>query len=259
MKLVAHVVDGHTLDVRPAPVERDWMDAPTARHAYRCLPLAIANASGWELLTPSGFTAIWNGDPAIGSIHVEPDGPGPAPAVDHFGAGVLTFHVPCLFRTPPGIDLMVTGPFNNAKDGIAPLTGIVETDWSVATFTMNWRFTRPATTIRFEAGEPFAHLMPLQRGLVEQMEPEWSPLSRTPKLAQAHAAWAASRAAFNADLARPNRGADAPLWQRDYHRGLAADGAPIAPGDHRTRLKVRPFVLAGQDAAAEEPSRGEGT
>jgi len=242
MKLVAHVIDGHHIDVRPAPVERDWMDDPTARHAYRCLPLAIANASGWELLNPSGFTALWSGDPAIGSIHIEPDLGTHAPASDHFGAGVLTFHVPCLFRTPPGIDLFVTGPLNSPKDGIAPLTGVVETDWTVATFTMNWRFTRPGVTVRFEAGEPFAHLMPMTRGLVEQIEPEWSLLSQDETLSQGYRAWAASRDAFNADLARPDRPADAPLWQRDYHRGLGPAGEAIAPADHRTRLRVRPFV-----------------
>ena len=45
-----------------------------------------------------------------------------APALGHFGFGVLTFHVPCLFRTEVGFDLMVTGPINRPKDAIAPLT-----------------------------------------------------------------------------------------------------------------------------------------
>lgn len=29
-----------------------------------------------------------------------------------------------------GIDLYVTGPINRFKDGIAPQTGVMETDWS---------------------------------------------------------------------------------------------------------------------------------
>ena len=37
---------------------------------------------------------------------------------------------------------MVTGPFNQPKDAIQPLTAIVETDWAPFTFTMNWKFTR---------------------------------------------------------------------------------------------------------------------
>jgi Family of unknown function (DUF6065) len=43
-----------------------------------------------------------------------------------------------VFRTPPGCNLYVRGPANSPKDGIAALEGIIETDWSEATFTMNW-------------------------------------------------------------------------------------------------------------------------
>jgi len=35
-----------TLPLRAAPPSRDWMDRIPERHAYRCLPLAIANAHG---------------------------------------------------------------------------------------------------------------------------------------------------------------------------------------------------------------------
>ena len=34
----------------PARSNRDWMDAFTDRHPYRCLPLTMANSTGWELL-----------------------------------------------------------------------------------------------------------------------------------------------------------------------------------------------------------------
>src|SRR5579864_5099955 len=39
------------------------MDDTPESFAYRCLPLNIANAHGWELLSPCGFEAIWNGSP----------------------------------------------------------------------------------------------------------------------------------------------------------------------------------------------------
>lgn len=241
-QLVAHVIDGQGIDIRPAAVTRDWMDEPTAKHAYRCLPLAIANGYGWVLGCPAGFTALWNGDPAIGSIHVEPDIGTVAPALDHFGVGILTFHVPCLFRTEPGIDLMVTGPLNEGKDGIAPLTGVVETDWSVATFTMNWRFTRPNVTVRFEAGEPFCQLFPVRRGDIESIAPTWRPLSEAPGLQDSYAAWAAGREAFNKDLKNPARPAGAPSWQKDYHHGRGPGGVQAAPPDHRTKLHPRRFT-----------------
>jgi hypothetical protein len=109
VKLVAYVHDGWHVDIRPARVERAWMDATDQRFAYRCLPLNIANAFGWEILCPSGFTAAWDGGRGLESIQVHPE-PGTAvPALSHFMHGILTFHVRCLFRTEPGYDLMVQG------------------------------------------------------------------------------------------------------------------------------------------------------
>ena len=54
MKLLAHVIDGHEVQIRPASVERDWMEGTDQRYAYRCLPLNIANTFGWEILCTAG-------------------------------------------------------------------------------------------------------------------------------------------------------------------------------------------------------------
>jgi hypothetical protein len=122
MKLTAYMSDGHRLNLRPAPLERAWMNATDERFAYRCLPLNIANAHGWEILCPSGFVAAWNGGRGKEAIEIFADEGTTAPAVSHFAHGVLTFHVPCLFQTEPGFDLMVQGPINRPKDSIAPLS-----------------------------------------------------------------------------------------------------------------------------------------
>src|SRR6185503_19265222 len=212
MKLTAYVVDGHKLDIRPAPVERDWMEATNQRFAYRCLPLNIANAHGWEILCPSVFTATWTGGRTLSAVRVEMVSAGPAPAISHFGDGVLTFHLPCVFRSEPGFDLMVQGPINRPKDGLYPLTGVVETDWAPFTFTMNWMFTRPGAATRFEAGEPFCHLYPIRREL-EAVEPQVLPLDSEPELKQQYETWTASRNQFNASLKQP--GADErEKWQK---------------------------------------------
>ena len=50
-------------DLVPARSNRDWMDAFTDRHPYRCLPLTMANSTGWELLAPMDIKIEWNGGP----------------------------------------------------------------------------------------------------------------------------------------------------------------------------------------------------
>ena len=100
-------------EIVPGRPQRAWMDSFTSRHPYRCLPLNMANSSGWEILTPMAFSAEWNGGPMQADITLKPDYPNPdfhRLATSHFSHGVLTMHPGYLFRTPPGWSMMAMGP-----------------------------------------------------------------------------------------------------------------------------------------------------
>lgn len=114
---------------------------------------------------------------------------------------------------------------------------------------MNWRFTRPGR-VRFEAGEPFCHLFPLQRQLIEQVQPQWKPLSETPQLAQQHADWTHSRTRFLDALPDARSAAAREKWQRGYFLGVPAPGQPPTHG-HRSRLRLPMFTRADSDSPAE--------
>ena len=241
-KLTAYRLPRQPLNIRAAPYERDWMDATDSRYAYRCLPLTIANAHGWEILAPAGFSAWWTGDRGSGGIRITPDQPGQKTAVSHFGYGVLTFHVSAVFRTDPGYDLMVQGPINRPKDAIAPLSGLVETDWTSATFTMNWQFTRPNTVVRFDQDEPFCHIFPSRRGELEPIEPEIRSIEEDPKLKAEFEAWTSSRANFLEGLRTPGSEASKAKWQKHYYRGQNLEGSDVAGDEHRTKIRLNPFT-----------------
>lgn len=241
-KLVAYTLDGHELNIRPAPLERDWMDQSDQRFAYRCLPLNIANAHGWELLCKFGFSATWNGRKSLDAIRIRARNDASIQVSSHFGDGILTFQVPCLFKTEPGFDLFVTGPVNRPKDAISPLTGIVETDWSPYTFTMNWRFTRPFQRVYFEEGEPFCHIFPIPRNRLEDLTPQIQTLSSDPDLHREYLTWKESRDNFNATLHDPNSEAAKTKWQRGYFKGHTPSGEK-GTDDHRTKLRLCPFSV----------------
>ena len=150
------------------------MDQIQDNHAYRCLPLSIANSHGWEILSPCAFESTWTGAVPAWAITVKAlDGyPDLAQfAVSHFAYGIVTFHLGYLFRTEPGWDLFASGSLNNPKDGIAPLTGVIETDWLPYPFTMNWQMTRPGT-VRFDKDEPVCMIFPVPHGALQGVEPE---------------------------------------------------------------------------------------
>jgi Family of unknown function (DUF6065) len=229
---------GPAPDVRPAPLQRDWMDATPEQYAYRCLPLNIANAQGWELLNISGFTATWDGGGLKTSIRIDFDEPQATPmAMSHFGSGILTFSIRGLLRTPPGIDLFVTGPINRPKAGIHALTGVIETDWSEFGFTMNWLFLDKDRPVRFEKGEPFATIFPVPRNLAEQLDPVIMDETANPELWRKHMAHRLSRADFIESLKVENSRAREKGWQRAYFSGPDEPATP----EHRTKVRLKPF------------------
>src|SRR5258708_29893587 len=201
MRLRCFVIDDQTVRIRPAPRERDWMDQTPSKFAYRCLPLAVANQHGWELLSDGTHEAIWNGGPDPADIDVSSSS-GASRASSHFGSGVLTFNVNCIFRTDPGVNIWICGPVNSAKDGIAPLTGLIESDWMPYTFTMNWKFTRANQRVRFEDGEPLGMIFPVPRGFVESNTPETCAIHEDPALKAAFDAWSADRDRLNSQIDR---------------------------------------------------------
>jgi hypothetical protein len=242
MELTCYVDgDGGGFELRPAPSRRDWMDEARNRAPYRCLPMVVANGFGWEILTPVGFTAVWHGGNEKEGVVVVGDGGLRSAAHSHFGDGIITFSIPMIFRTDVGTDLVVQGPINRPKDAIAPLTGIVESDWGPFNFTMNWKFTRTGTEVRFEKGEPFCHIFPVRRGDLESIHPRILPLSANSELQESHAQWHRARMQFNEDLKVEGSAARAAKWQKHYQQGKDPKGQTATPS-HRSKTILRPFT-----------------
>jgi hypothetical protein len=224
----------------PASSSRTWMLATSHRFANRCLPLLMANQSGWFVLNSHPLSVTWTGGDDIASVQVEYlGGSPPYPALSHFGYGLLTWSFPYLFQTSPGYNLLVRGPANWPKDGAYPLEGIVETDWSVATFTMNWKLTRPNQPVTFEANEPICMLVPQQRGELEAFRPEIRDIGDEPEMRRRYEQWSQSRARFLEDLKVPGSEAVKRGWQGDYFRGRPHDG--LRAPEHQTKRKLQDF------------------
>jgi hypothetical protein len=241
-ELVAYrLAPGRDLPLVPGPGRRGWMDATVDRFAYRCLPLKVANESGWVLESEHTVLATWDGGPSLRSLEVTClRGDAPCPAVSHFGHGILTWSLPYLFRTSPGWNLLMRGPANWPKDGAAPLEGLIEADWTAATATMNWKLTRPGLTVRFDVGDPIALLVPTRRGELESVRPRLADLGDEPEVAGRYQRWAASRATFIGELPSRKSVPRSETWEKHYMRGQDADGR-VAP-EHQRRRVLRSFA-----------------
>jgi len=244
MKLECFATNPESLTpvIVPGRPQRDWMDDFDERHPYRCLPLTMANTTGWELLCPMGFSASWNGGANQADISVTPQHPRQLEvhdfATSHFSGGVLTMHTGYLFRTPPGWSMWVMGPPNHVKDGIQPLIGLVETDWLPFPFTMNWHFTRPGR-VRFEKGEPFCFLTLMQDKSLEQFEVEHRSLESEPAFKAEFDAWVTQRAAFNKNIFAGDPETIKAAWQRFYFKGQGPGGDGTQADGHVRRRRLQ--------------------
>lgn len=242
MKLVCYALYDNPPAILPASAARDWMDATPQRFAVRCLPLTIANAAGWEILNPVAFSAVWDGGTGLDAVRIEAEGGKPI-AVSHFGSGILTFHIAGLFETPQDVQLWAGGSPNRVKDAIQPLTGIIETDWSPYTFTMNWKFTRSGQRVHFAVDEPICFIFPVKLDMLENVEPEIRSINDVPEHAENNRIWRNSRNEFNKELKVPQSDARKKKWQKSYHQGVSPDGTK-ARSKHRTRLRLKQFARA---------------
>jgi hypothetical protein len=244
LQFVAYVGSTAPPDIVTAERSRQWMLKTGGSFANRCLPLLIANESGWWLRNRHAFTATWNGGPRREDLALAFDSAtrGRDAPVSSFGYGIVSWPIPCVFRTPPGVDLLVRGPANLPKDGATALEGLVATDWIEARFTMNWKLTRPDLPVRFERGEPFAMVVPQRRLDLERYEPTIRPLSDSPELHERVKQWSAKRRLEHVRTFVVEHLPDVggPQWDSSYIRGMRQDGSRFE--DHRVRRELRSFT-----------------
>ena len=160
----------------------------------------------------------------------------------HFSGGVLTFHTGYLFRTDPGWAVWAMGPPNHVKDGIQPLSGLIETDWLPFPFTMNWVFTRPGR-VKFSKGEPYCFITLMEHRRLEAVQPVMKTLESDPVLREQYEAWREERGAFNNRLAKGDPETAKQAWQRFYFKGEMPAETGAAPESHVNKRRLKPMKL----------------
>ena len=178
-------------ELRPSPARRHWMTL--SPHAYKCLPLVIANQWGWQVLCPTDVRVNWDGSPGKEGLRIEVDPQYAVAVKSQFGSGIVTFSPPWLFRTPPGWDLYAKGPSNRWKSNCVPLEGVIETWWLNYTFTLNWKVVEPGV-VTFARGESLGQLVPVPHGTFQGASALDVPIEAAePEAAAEMQRWAAER------------------------------------------------------------------
>lgn len=182
---------------------RDWMDNNSG-HAYKCLPLSVANGFGWEIVNPVSFDAVWDGSLGHGgqtikfNFYPETEEERKFVATNHisshFGSGIITFSgLNFIIRTSKDHNVFLKGPTNHFKHGAQALEAIMESDWLPYTFTLNWKITAPNLLVKFLKGEPLGCLFPFPRNYLESFQAIEVLGEKESELNKEHESWAEKR------------------------------------------------------------------
>ena len=257
--IAVQVAEPHGMRLMPGSAHREWMSSTPFGFARRCLPMLMANQHGWVLLNGVDLDVTWDGSAGASGITIScaTEASEDGLPVSHFGDGVLTWRLPFLFQSPPDTDILLRGPANLPKDGAAPLEGLIESDWSPASSTMNWKLTRPGLTVRFSMDEPLAMIVPMPRGHLERFQAQIRGLEEDPELEGRYHGWRTNRETFLKTLEPRQRRRDE--WQGDYFRGQIGTERPQGSEPHRTRLQLNKFAPKHHSPDSATQDEGTGT
>jgi len=224
MKIKILVVDTNF----PVNIRQAVPNKHLPQNALKCLPLMMACQYGYELLINEGFTITWNGGPNNSDTKVVWDDS----HVQHRniyingGNGFFSILSNVILRTPIGVNTYITGPLNHFSAGIQPMTAIVETDWNIVRFAMNFKLMKPNRSVKFNAGEPYCRFFPIERKYEEKFTVSIERLADDKKEFDTYIKWQ------NAI----NEGKDTRSGK--YRDGLYPHGDECPISDHQKKLLI---------------------
>jgi hypothetical protein len=249
MRIIAYRADKGVSVPQPVKARREWMDHFPDSRPYHCLPMTVANSYGWEMVCHRDFEATWTGGESVDALTIVggDEGSGHLPR-SRFGSGILTFLSGCIIRTETPYHLFILGPLNRPKDGLSPLSAILDSSWAPFPINMSYQFTRPQT-VRFRKGEPWCQIFPFVPHVIEEMQTEvrdlepgsdiwrdlyqWTIIKRVAQGAIAPSAQLPH--AMESQIDRAYR------YHHYYHNAVRPNGERIGPRP-RPRFNVRSFV-----------------
>jgi hypothetical protein len=206
--------------IQQASLRRDWMDATYNKHAYRCLPVSMANVSGWEILLPCDVVVKWDGGNSVPTL-ISGEEHDNRMVANCNKIGMVDFQLGWAFNTEEGHHTWITGPPNYFVDGAVPLSAVIPSDWWPDEVQMAWKITEVGKEVVFPKGMPFAFFFVFDSNLMPDLECTVENLWDKPDLIE-------SRVKYNE--AKMKKMQDEPWsWMNGIRTGLDADGNRIGP------------------------------
>ena len=103
--------------VQQSDLRRGWMDDTYNKHAYRCLPITMANVNGWEVLLPCDVVVKWDGGQTVPTL-IEGGEHDHRMVANCNKIGMVDFQLGWAFNTEEGYHTWLTGSPNYFVEGL---------------------------------------------------------------------------------------------------------------------------------------------
>lgn len=220
-------------NIQQSRLKRDWMDATYNKHAYRCLPLSMANVLGWEIVLQQDLVVQWGGGNSVPQI-LEGEIYEGRTIANCNKIGMVDIHLGWAFKTDPGYDTWLTGSPNFFIDGAVPLSASIPSSWWPDEVQLSWAITKVDEPVVFKGGEPFAFFQVYPNNLMPNIDVSVENLWDKPDLISARMAYSD---------AKMKKLRDEPwTWMNGIRTGLDEQGNRIGPRHEALPVLNTPII-----------------
>lgn len=201
-------------------VKRDWMDETYKKHAYQCMPVTVANVSGWAIHLDDEVIVEWDGGNAVPRVVSGAVASSGREQAQCSIVGMVSFNMGWIIRTEEPYCTMLSGAPNLFVNNASPLTASLPSWWWPDESQMNWKLNSPGTTV-FPAGFPFVFFTIYNPAVNAEVTFEVGSLWDDKELVE-------KRRKYN-DLKQKNNLEHPWEWTKGIKTGVDADGDRIGP------------------------------
>ena len=153
-------MNGSTFTIAPMSIKRDWMDATSEGHAYRCFPVTQSNVIGWSLSCNQDIEFIWDGINDQTQDHVEiikaPEG-----SYGGRGQSSVSVNTGLIFRTSEDISIFTINPVNYFSNDFETMSNLISTSFYDNPLPLAIKAKKAGEKVIIKANTPLATIIPI--------------------------------------------------------------------------------------------------
>jgi hypothetical protein len=150
---------GALFDIEPMSIKRDWMDATSENHAYRCFPVTQSNVIGWSLSCLEDIEFIWDGvnDQTPDRIKIF----SPLGAYSGRGQSSISLNTGLVFRTEKDVSIFTINPVNYFSNEFETMSSLMSTSFYDNPLPLAIKAKVANKRVVIKAGTPVATIIPI--------------------------------------------------------------------------------------------------